>query len=261
MKYTYDELSTFYYPHKYVHFDHLCKTIDDRLDCIDNYLSNGYSTPDFELQKYIIADDTTCIHYIINKYDIQDWDHAIITAIICKASLTVIIHMFAAYEIRTGNDPKKLKWFDEILYVSITSNIEMFCWICQLCNIENEWVDVLKECKTDTQICDRVKQMFTWDIQDTSNPRNLLYALKNGDISSALYLIRNGAKVDVWNNYCMKLIISVQDLKSHPTLCKEMLNSGAKIPKHIISDAKKRSQQLSTIKDTLGIQKENIIEM
>jgi len=259
MRYSYTELSTFYYPHKYTHFDHLCETIDDRLDCIDKYIQDGLSTPDFELEKYNIAGDSICVHYILNKYDISDWEHAIITAIVCKASVTTIIHMFSAYEVRSGNHPTKLKWFDEILYVSITSNIEMFCMICQMCSIEEKWVSALKDCQTDKEIVNIVNSMFTWDIRDSTNKRNLLYALKKEDTHSALFLIDNGVQVDLWNNYCTKLIIDTPSLKSHPTLFKKMLASGAKIPKHTLTRLKDNAKYMSSLRTNFNT--DNVFEM
>lgn len=259
MRYTYKDISSFYYPHKYVHFDHLCQTIDDRLDCIDKYIQEGTSTPDFELEKYIIADDTTCMHYILNKYPISNWEHIIITAIVCKSSPTILIHMFSAYSVRTGKEYKQMKWFDEILYVSITSHVEMFCLICQLCEMEDEWTERLKEHTTEQEIHTIVENMFTWDICDSTNPRNLLYALKKGDIDTALFLIENGVQVDIWNNYCTKLIIDTPSLKMHPVLFKRMLASGAKIPKHTIKSAKQKIEYLSSIRNNFNTN--NIFEM
>lgn len=261
MKYTYNELATFYYDHKYTHFDHLCETIDDRLECIDMYIEKGYSTPDFEIQKYIIADDSVCIHYILTKYKLDDWENTIITSIICQSSPIILIHIISAYENNTKNKLTALKWFDEILYVSITSNIEMFCLICKACDLEDKWISVLSMCNSEEQVHNQVKSMFTWGIRDVSNSRNLMYALKIEDIESALYLIDNGVQVDIWNNYCMKLIISTPILKQHPTLFKKMLASGAKIPKHILNEAKKQVSKVSIMCERLGIHKENLYEM
>ncbi len=95
--------------------------------------------------------------------------------------------------------------------------------------------------------------MFAFDLTNIENPRNLLYAVtslincdesrKEKYFERAMKLIRDGIKVNMWNNYILKLILvdfkDNLDKKYKDPLVKEILFHGGRITPTIVKCLKK----------------------
>ncbi len=225
-----------YYSHKYTHFDGRCKTEEERYETIDKYITTGYSTVDFEVQKYIVLNKIECIHYILSKYCPNDFIHLIVTSIISDTEITFLKVMLLHY-LRWNNkpfvpDPEK----DDVLWACLdTRNISAFLYICEHANVMEKYSEILNK-NEDMEVT--ILRFKKFDTLTPSNPRNLVYALRELDIDSAIQLIEQGVEIDIWNNYPIRLCVYDCQLKKYNNLVKLLFEKGAKIPKATLQSKK-----------------------
>jgi hypothetical protein len=225
-----------YYSHKYKHFDRNCKTENERFSIIDEYISTGYSTVDFEVQKYIVLNKINCIHYILEKYCPNDFIHLIVTSIISDPEIN-LLKVMLYYYIRWNNklfvaNPE----IDDVLWICLdTRNISAFLYICEHGNILEKYSEILNK---NEDMIDTIKRFKKFDTTNPINPRNLVYALRDLNIDLALQLIEQGIEIDIWNNYPIRLCVYDFNLKKHNKLVKSLFEKGAKIPKVTLQSKK-----------------------
>lgn len=234
-----------YYSHKYKHFDRNCKTEKERFSIIDEYISSGYSTVDFEVQKYIVLNKINCIHYILEKYCPHDFIHLIVTSIISDPEIN-LLKVMLYYYIRWNNklfvaNPE----IDDVLWICLdTRNISAFLYICEHGNILEKYSEILNK---NEDMIDTIKRFKKFDTTNPVNPRNLVYALRDLNIDLALQLIQKGIEIDIWNNYPIRLCVYDSELKKHNNLVKSLFEKGAKIPK-VTLESKKAIDNYNKIK-------------
>jgi hypothetical protein len=220
-----------WYPHKYKSFESECSTKEEFLDCLDMYINKGISTVDFELQKYIIYEKLFAVEYICNKYrdQIQDWKHMICTCIISHIDVVFLVRLLDAYEKRFGDKIWINPHEDEILWLCLSTKYyqPLFALLNRV-NMEQEWLEEIVGCRENPNLIE--EKLKCWDMSDATNPRNLVYALKEENIELATFLIQQGIQVDVWNNYPMRMCMNRPEIKNNSKFMKMMLQSGAKIP-------------------------------
>jgi hypothetical protein len=225
-----NRMEAHWYPHKSVNYEQYCHTDEEVLECIDSYISKGLSTSDFEAEKYIVFQKYDFVMHICDKYEVEDWTHLFVTAIINKCDLSLIIHLIAKY-----NEKKKHNFLadpeqNDVLFACLnTKNLDAFLIFMDKSNLDKKWFDVFEN-KTlnEAQHCFKA-----FDMESIHIKRNIVYALLDKDVDRALRLINGGIQVDVWNNFPMRIIITHEDLKSNKELVKVMMQKGAKIPSYI----------------------------
>ncbi len=214
------ELEKHYYSHKYANFDSLCKTKEEVIDCIRMYISKDMSTADFEATKYIVFHKYFYLEYILKNFTIKDWIGLLATAIFNKAHPAAIKLILDYHLIKTKNlleiDPLK----DDIMWLCLdTGSLHVAVIMNSVCDIKNIDLACSPEMK--------------WNYKDPSNPRNLVYAIKQERIQDAMELINNGCEVDIWNNFNIAMCFASSVLKTKSDLIKALFERGAKVPKYV----------------------------
>jgi hypothetical protein len=228
----------FYYSHKYDLFDTICENDDELHDTIRMYITKNKSTPDFEAEKYIAFGELTNLFFVLESFEMKDYKHLIATTIINGSDndfLKIILHFHDIHKgYKCNINPKE----DDLFYLALRSkNIHAFYSMLEYTNINLECKKMFDNSSytyNDIDILNILIELDQWNRTDHTNPRNLVYALFEENISLALELIYNGCTVDMWNNYPMRYCIYTSNLKKDKNLCKTMLLYGAKIPDNII---------------------------
>lgn len=239
------ESQQYYYEHSYSSFDHLCENDNERIDCVNMYISKGISTSDFEAVKYIIFNKDLLVMYIIDKYSVQDWNHIFATAIISRSSISLLLFLVMAYEKKTNNKFKVNPEETDFLYLALScNNIDALNVIIKTGDMTESTRKLFVSAYSSRSFEELSEQCYKWNINNSSNPRNLVYALCRYNITLALELIENGSIVDCWNNYPMILCCKDQNLKRNTILMKALFERGAHIPKYALSVLKETNKNV-----------------
>jgi hypothetical protein len=232
-----------WYPHKYQSFEDQCATKEEFFDCLDMYITKGISTVDFELQKYIIYEKLFAVEYLCTKYVdlIQDWKHLICTCIISHIDVLFMVRLLDAYEKKHNDKIWISPSEDEILWLCLNTKYYTPLYaLLHRVNMEDEWLEQIVSCKENPNLIE--EKLKCWDMANPANPRNLVYAIKDGNAELAKHLIEQGCVVDVWNNYPMRMCLVRPEMKQDSQLMKMMLQNGAKIPLYFVKIKKEISR-------------------
>ena len=226
-----------WYPHRYVPFDTQCHTPKDTFAYIDAYIAAGFTTPDFEAEKYIMFQKFISLAYVLQKYaeQIKNWTHLLATCIINVNPPKYFLNILEAYyrtHFETGVfsvDPDD----NELLWLCLkTGNYPAFQTLVSCCNWDIlTWNSLIQEENFEHLQASMVPR----NLDDPSNPRNLVYSLFGNDVDLSMKLIRGNIQVDVWNNFPMKMVVTRPQLKANKTLVNSLFRAGAKIPPYIFS--------------------------
>lgn len=220
-----------YYSFKgHILFDKECETIEDVFSCIHMTIVKEFTTADFELEKYLWFKKDIFVFYICKYFGdrLHDWKHIIVSAIYNHSDKDVLFMLLLTYEKNHGKplevDPSK----DDILYsVFLSHNFTALQQLIVYSKIDAKWTSIMTH--TNKKM-DEVRDCYlAWDIRDATNPRNLFYAIFKEDIETAIFLLDNGARADVWNNQLMNRVLSKPHLRKNNDLVKRMLTGGASL--------------------------------
>ena len=225
-----NRMEAHWYPHKSVNYEQYCHTDEEVMECVDMYISKGLTTADFEAEKYIVFQKYDYVIEICSKYEIKDWTHLFVTAIINRCHITLIIHLMGKYQEKIGEHVDAHPEKNDILYACLSSkNLDAMLIFMGESNLEKKWFDLF-----DSHDLNITKEAFkAFDLESISIKRNLVYALMDKNVERAMRLISAGTEVDVWNNFPMRIIITHEELKRNNQLVKAMMQKGAKIPSYI----------------------------
>jgi len=226
-----EEQKEYYSFKNHIIFDTLCETSMDVFDCIRMSICKEYTTADFECEKYIWFRKDVFVYYILQMFQdkIYDWKHLLVTAIFNHSHKDVYFMILFQYHAHFGTtmyiDPET----DDVLFACfLSNNIEAMIQIFKCAVVDKTWIDLLMSKGSRENL--RV-MLQRWNLKDATNPRNLFYAIFHEDAETAIALLEDGSRADIWNNKLMRMVVSKRDLRSNNKLVKLMLDCGGKLPK------------------------------
>jgi hypothetical protein len=244
-----NRMEAHWYPHKSVNFDQYCHTDEEVFECIDMYITKGLTTADFEAEKYIVFQRYDYVAHICDKYEIKDWTHLFVTAIINRCHINMIIKLITKYQEKVAEhfiaDPEQ----NDVLYSCLsTKNLDAFLIFLGESNLDGKWIDIFDN----KDLTATMNAFKAFDLESIKIKRNLVYALMDKDAERAIRLIEAGIEADVWNNFPMRIIITHEELKSNKELVKKMMQKGAKIPSYITETRRFANSITATIKNSFA---------
>jgi hypothetical protein len=211
-------------------FDKDCETMEDLFSSIHMSICKEFTTADFELEKYLWFKKDICVYYICKYFAdrIQDWKHLLVSAIYAHSNADVLFMLLFTYSNHHGKfieiDPTK----DDVLYaVFLSHNYDALMQLRVQANIEQKWFDMITKSNSNMNI---VRDLFRqWNEKDATNPRNLFYAIFREEVDTAIGLLENGARADIWNNQLMNRVLVKPSLRKNNRLVKLMLECGGSL--------------------------------
>jgi hypothetical protein len=200
-------------------FDENCTTKDEERDCIDLLISKGEFTCDQMLEKYMATNQLEMCQYMLQKYTPVEIEDVIATAIVCKCDVA-IFELLLSYLVDDDQqliDPTQ----SDLFYVSLLfGNPQAFTRLLKrmkdttfFSKISCENFDAFLNVSQNPRTCSDddlmlYKQLVcsfrTFDLDNVKNPRTLIYAILEMNMSRAKRLIEKGVNVRFWADLALR---------------------------------------------------------